>query len=233
LKYAGSCEGFTEGEIRVDGAIVELWASSGGDALQRVGSATRQPDDTFTLQVPEAGFVMIGTVHPETVSGSGSFQFAGSNCPFTFSGSRVAEANATTTTTTAQEEATEELDPTGTGPLSDAEVRWVLERQGLDATQIKGFFASVRRTSMAFNSDDASYNRVVAIASLVTQFTRIRDDSGERQFPILHTLLLRRPDSDPCCGPLVHLARALRGEDPEVQSAFHRAVRLAITMELP
>jgi hypothetical protein len=230
LAYDGSCEGFTDGELRVDGSTVELWGNDGGE-LQKIGEGVREPDDSFTLNVPEAGFAMHGQFADNAVEGTGTFAFAGNSCGFTFHGNvpspRAPIPKETTTTTTEPESA--ELDPTGDRSLTDAEIRGVLHRLGMKGPQIDKFFEGLEdHLATSHTTDSLEKERSLVVMFELAHLERTEGDPG---FPILSTLV-QQSTCDDCIGPLIKLADGVRAN--EIPAAtLNRAVRLALTMDLP
>jgi hypothetical protein len=223
LIYRGTCSNdLRSGELRFTGDVVELYGD-GPRGREFVASGTSFPDGRFEVDVPNGFFHIGGRRENGTVSADGNLGSLGSSsCLFRLTGSLLAPGapapGATTSTTTLE---SEEFNPAADGPLSRGEIQGLLERVEVDRAQIDAIFQQ-GQGSGAPAADEAT--RALRYVRLLGAMTDVVDD-GRREFSTLHALSADN-------GPLARLAPALINGPPEAAVAFHRLVRLAITLDL-
>lgn len=232
MKYVGSCEGFTEGELRVDGGTVELWGGTGVGGVQKVGSAVREPDGHFVFRLDDVGFTMAGDFVADSVTGNGTYSGLGSSCSFTFTGRLKSSPTTVPATTTTLDESEVDLDVTSSKPLSQGELRSVLRRAGLTDERIGSFIRDVDRRT-GFTTQEGGFETGLTQVVVLSQLVGIRSED-RLQFPILQVLVQNAPANCPGCkSPLTRLGRQLSVPDSEATTAFWRTFRLALEMNLP
>lgn len=229
LEYTqAGCSGVDNGELHFVGDRVEMYGLVEG-RRQLVTTGIASPDGTFSIDDPTVRLKITGRQLPQSVTGTGTFNFGGQSCTFNILGERVgAPAPDPTTSTSPPTVELEEFDPTSTKPLSDGEYAWLMRRRGASQEAIEDALSNATRLATKTNADPEA----VALRrySLILASLAMTQTGGENgrvfAYPLLSAMVA------PEANPLVALSPAVRGRTPQAVAAFNRLIRLGITMGL-